>query len=382
MSQAPGYEIWLFFLVVLAIGGVFLYSLRLKQKQPQRDAYMEALEFIAEGKDAKAIQKLKEAVRQDSENVRAYKKLGDLLRKRGMTKHAIRIHKDLTLRGSLTPEQRQDVYYSLLLDYKQAGEVGPAIDLGKKLLAMGGTNKQAIAQELITLMEKAERWKDALELSEKYFRQSDEHKKRRALYQVFLGLQLQEQGKGKDARIQFKEGLKSDSHCAAAYYYIGKSYVLEDRLEDAIKVWTDLCFNIPSRAYIVFPELEKACFDTGAFTEVESIYGKMLEKDPTNVSAALALAEIYLKKSEYDAALDILKRLEEEVGENPQLEAFATRVLYNRGQYKAAAQKAVHFLEKQFHWNQKQYTCKQCGYKSSEPLWLCPQCRSLDSFIP
>ncbi len=381
MSQAPGYEIWLFFLVVLAIGGVFWYSLRLKQKQPENDAYVEALEFIAEGKDAKAIQKLKEAVRQDSENVRAYKKLGDLLRKRGLLKHAIRIHKDLTLRGSLTSEQREEVYYSLLLDYKLAGEYAPAIELGKKLLAMASQNKLTIAQELIDLLEKAEHWKDALELSEKYFRQSENHKKRRALYQVFLGLQLQQQGKGKDARIQFKEALKSDPACAAAYYYIGKSYVLEDRLEDAIKVWTDLCFKIPSRASIVFPELEKACFDTGAFMEVESIYSQMLEKDPTNVSAALALAEIYLKKSEYDAALDILKRLEEEVGENPQLEAFATRVLFNRGQYKAAAQKAVHFMEKQFHWNQKHYICNQCGYKSSEPLWLCPQCRSINSFI-
>ncbi len=382
MSQAPGFEIWLFFLVVLAIGGVFVYSLRLKQKRPESNAYVEALEYIAEGQDAKAIQKLKEAVREDSENVSAYKKLGDLLRRRGMVKHAIRIHKDLTLRGTLTPAQQQEVYFSLLLDYKLAGEHAKAIELGRKLLAQGKQMGAQVAAVLLELLEKEGRWKEALELSEKYFRNSDEHRRRRALYQVFQALKLQEEGRGKDARIQLKEALKADPQCAAAYYYIGKSYVEEDRLEDAIKTWTNLCFTIPSRAYIVFPELEKTCFETGAFTEVESIYSQMLQKDPRNVQAGLALAEIYLKKGEYDAALEILKRLEEEVGSDPRLEAFTTRLLFTRGQYKAAAQKAVRFLEKQFHWEQQHYTCQQCGYKSSEPLWLCPQCHSIDSFIP
>ncbi len=380
MNQAPGLEIWLFFLVVLAIGGVFVYSLRLKQKRPQHNAYLEALEYIAEGQDAKAIQKLKEAVREDSENVSAYKKLGDLLRRRGMVKHAIRIHKDLTLRGTLTPVQQQEVYYSLLLDYKVAGEHDRAIELGRTLLTQGRDTD--VAAVLLELLEKAHRWKEALELSEKYFRSSKEHQRRRALYQVFLALKLQEEGRGKEARIQLKEALKADPQCAAAYYYIGKSYVLEERLEDAIKTWTNLCFTIPSRAYIVFPELEKTCFETGAFTEVESIYSQMLQKDPRNVEAGLALAEIYLKKGEYDAALEILKRLEEEVSNDPRLEAFTTRLLFSRGQYKAAAQKAVRFLEKQFHWEQQDYTCRECGYKSTEPLWLCPQCHSIDSFIP
>ncbi len=382
MNQVPGFEIWIFFFAVLAIGGVFLYSLRLKQKQPQSNAYFEALEFIAEGQEAKAIQKLKEAVRQDSENVQAYKILGDLLRKRGMVKHAIRIHKDLTLRGTLTPEQYKDVYYSLLLDYRQAGENSKAIELARKLLAMDKGDTQQIAVTFLDLLEKEGLWKEALEISQKFFRKSEEHRKRRALYQVFEALKLQEQDKGKDARIQLKEALKTDPDCAAAYYYIGMSYVVEDRLEDAINTWTKLCYNIPSRAYIVFPELEKACFETGAFVEVESIYSRMLERDPKNLEAGLALAEIYLKKGEYDSAMEILKRLEEEIGEDPRLEAFTTRLLFTRGQYKAAAQKAVRFLERQFHWEQKSYTCNQCGYNSSEPLWLCPQCRSINSFIP
>ncbi len=372
---------WLILILILvAIGIIYFYMRKFKSTKSDQNHYLEALEAVVDGEYRLAIQKFKEAARQDSNNIFAYLRLGDLLREQGMVNNALKLHKELTFRSNLSPEISRKIKYSILLDYEALGDFDHAISAAKELLESPTNGKiKATALKLISFLEKKQLWEEALKYSQKYFNSSNKHFQRRnALYHVFIGLELMKEDIGKDARIKFKEALKIDPDCSAAYYYLGISYYNEERLEDAITEWKKLCDKIPSKAYLVFPYLEKAWFELGRFTEAENLYLSILSQDPNNTEAALALLEIYNKKGDYERTLDLLSQMTD----NPddRFRVYEIQALFNKGQYKSAASKAMDFFEEKYPIGQLKFVCQECQYTTNEPAWICPQCKSIDSF--
>jgi tetratricopeptide (TPR) repeat protein len=205
--------------------------------------------------------------------------------------------------------------------------------------------------------------------------------KKAALYLVFSGIQKQEDGEGREARIKFKEAIKIDKKCAAAYYYLGESYQKENRLEDAIREWERLCETVPQRAHVAFKSLERAWFDLGKFKEAEKLYKNILEKDPDNAFAAIALSEIFNKKEDYDRALDVLSKMTENNLDDPTIVGYHLKTLINKTSYKQAAALAHDYFLMNYGLEGLQFLCQECQYSTETPLWICPQCKSIDSFL-
>lgn len=381
MPNTPLFELLLLAVIVATITFVVWYSTKQKESQSQDNAYVEAMEYMTEGNDRLAIQKFKDAVRDDSENISAYLRLGDLLRKKGMLGNAVRIHQDLTLRGNLSLENHLRILKSLLMDYTVSGNLKDGIPTARKILQKDNNPEGWVVQKLAEMLEKEQNWKEAEDIANKYSHLlPSNYQPRVALYLVFQGLRLHENGNGKEARVKFKEALKKDSRCAAAYYYLGMSYREEARLDDAIKFWKRLCNESPDSAYIAYPELEKAWFELGRFADAENMYLEQLNKPGKSLKAALALAEIYTKKGEYDNALEILNRMDEEHLASPQLIRKKVSVLYNKGQYKQAVTQSLAFFDTYEGIGDSEYVCKVCNTKSETPVWICQQCQSLDSY--
>ncbi len=374
-------EIIILLAILIALLLIYYFTRRYRKPSRQEDSYRAALEALVDGDVRKAIQLFKEAIHQNSENIEAYLRLGDLLREKGLVKNALKIHKDLTFRTGLSEEMSIKVQRSLMLDYEALGEYSRAIQTARRLLEKENPYYREAASKLLQFYEKLNSWGEALQATNKYFKPLPAWLKNKlSLYHVFEGLQLQEEGKGKDARVKFKEALKVNPRNEAAYYYLGKSYYLEERIEDAIKEWVELCTKIPEKAYIVFDDLEKAWFELGNFSEAENLYTNLWGNDHNNIKAAMALAEIYNKKGEYDRALELLEQLQEEHPENSYIQPFIVQVLYNKNQYKAACNKALDFLKQHQFIDYSRYQCQECHYISDKPLWICPQCKSIDSF--
>ena len=374
-------ELLIVILVILVLVIIYYFTRVFRKPKGEKSNYLSALEYLTEGNDKWAIQKFKEAVRENSENVEAYLRLGDLLRKKGLTSNALKIHKDLTLRSNLTTEMKSRIQYSLLLDYEETGNYKKAIDIANTLLEDPKTFQKEIAVRTLHHLEKEEEWQNAYNALRRYFKElTPQLKKKAALYLVFDGLKTQGKGEGKEARIKFKEAFKLDPECVAAFYYIGKSYYHEERTADAIREWEKLCETVPQKSYFVFEELEKAWFDLGKFKEAERLYKEILQRDPSNVHAAIALSEIYYKKEEYDRAIQILERISEEKPDDPRLLGYRLQILTHKTQYKLASQLAQDYFQKNYQMADFQFICQECQYKTDEPQWVCPQCKSLDSF--
>ena len=308
-------------------------------------------------------------------------RLGDLLRKKGLASNALKIHKDLMLRSNLSSDLKQKIEYSLLLDYESLNDVKMVIKIGNNILNNSQNYSEEVPLKLVKYLEKDEEWEEAFNIIKKYCKTlTSDLKRKLALYRVFEGLNLIEKNEDRDARIKFRESMKLDETCASGYFYLGKSYYSENRLEDAIQAWKNLCEKIPEKAYIAFESLEKAWFDLGKFTEAEKLYKDLWNKYPENVDAALALAEIFDKKGEQDTAVEILNRLEEKVPNNPRINGYRIQYLYNKNQYKVASSYAVDFFRNQSIISDKKFVCNKCNHQSNEPTWICPECKSIDSY--
>ncbi|MCB0264860.1 MAG: tetratricopeptide repeat protein [Calditrichaeota bacterium] len=381
MGNAPVFEFFVLMIAVGAIALVYWFSRKQNVAPVQKSTYLEALEHLVDGNDRLSIEKLKETVRNDTENVEAYLRLGDVLRKRGLHSNAARIHKDLTLRGGLTADFRAKIYKSLFNDYLAQQDFKNAVEAAEKVLEFDNTPDAHFLQQYLQSLATMNQWQPALDLIQR-FRDSfpDSIEEKAALFLVFLGIELQEQNLGKDARVRFKEALKKDSGCSAAHYYLGKSYIFEDRLEDAAKIWSKFCQQFPRKSYFVFSELEKVWFDLDRFLDAERMYQELFNNDRSNIHAGLALARIHSKKGEFEISMEIIQQLEEKHPDSLEILRHKIEHFFQKGQYKQAATQAMSYFETVHGTLTPVYHCQECQYSTETPQWICPKCKSINSF--
>jgi lipopolysaccharide biosynthesis regulator YciM len=349
MQPTISFEVWVIILLFGTILVMAFYSVYARKKvtRDKDNPYVMALKFMAEGENRLAVEKFKEAVRDNSSNIDAYLKLGTILRNEGLYKNAIRIHQDLTLRGDLGQGELIDVKKNLILDYWYLRDYSKA----EYYLNQLKDDKSLVdwaTPYLVKILEKKGEWQQAIEiLNKSSLSREQKGKFKIAGLKVKQGQKLAENQEEKDARILFKEAIKTDQECAEGYLQLGDSYLREGRATDAIKAWTDLCKKVPENAHIAFNRLEKAWFEKGQFSKIEELYTSMLQEDEDNLPAIIALSEIYRKKGDYDQSLKLLQGAQKRDLESDLIQSQIAKVRLDKGQFKEAATLALELLTKE-----------------------------------
>lgn len=381
MDSSLSFQI-LSILIILTIGGwafYFFYFKKQEKSAAQNMPYLSALKFMAENNNRRAVEKFKEAVREDSDNIDAYLKLGDILRKEGMLKNAARIHRDLSLRSNLKEDDKNKIWFSMGLDYWQLKNLEAAETYFKKLLDQKKYKLQ-VAPYLVKIYETVDRYKEAANVIENAGLIKDEKYQTKLILLKVLEAGLeQEKDEGKAARILYKEALKKKPDCVAAVFFIGESYIKEKRVEEALNIWSEFCYKYPQKAKALFPSLEKTYFEQGNFNKIQELYETILKTDPTNVAACKALSAILRKKGDYDTALTLISDCQN--GNEEMLNSEIITILFEKGRYKEAAAKAISSAENADSGPVKIVKCTSCGFTSSELFVKCPQCGTIDEHI-
>jgi lipopolysaccharide biosynthesis regulator YciM len=347
MQSTISFEVWAILVLFAAVLILAFYSVYTRRRVTEREdsAYLQALKYMAEGESRRAVEKFKEAVRQDSTNFDAYIKLGIILRNEGLYKNAARIHQDLTLRGNLNAEQLTEVKKNLVLDYWHLKDFARA-ELFLNQLIEDKTQFDWAAPFLIKILEERKDWESAFELlSKSQLSKEDRGIRKMARFRVSQGQQLVDSGKEKEARVLFKEAQKIDPSCAESYLQLGDSYWREGRTSEAIKAWTELCKKDSDQAPESFERLEKAWFEKGQFSKIEELYMSMLEENPEYLPAIIALSEIYRKKGEHSQALKLLENASKSEVDPEQIKIQMIRVYIDKNQYKEASKLAMEVIE-------------------------------------
>ena len=376
-------SVGLIVLVAILLGSWWL--LRTKRTAEKRivrvpqDAYTLGLSALIGGDRREALRRLKEAVQGDSTNLDAYIRLGDLLRESGDVQKALAIHRDLTVRAELADMDRARILESLTRDYFVAGRYEEAGQSAERLLRLHRNNRFAF-RAVQQVAEALKDWPRAIRIVEERTRLEGEGgKPLLARYRGFVGEQELAGGNLKEARRQMEEALKLDSRCLLAYVSLGDMDQAEGHTERAVERWRALATIAPEHASLIFDRIERAYFELGRFEEVVAFYRELLNKAPRESSAPtlLALAEIYRRKGELDAAENYIQEALEIAPDHPRAYRLLAKIALDRQDTKTAIAHLERVLQS-LPEDEETGSCRHCGHALKKPLWRCPECHALD----
>ncbi len=371
------------FLLIIVGGGIgaasYFRDWKVRRNVSPLTPYAEGLRAILDGDTNRAIQKLRETVAADTNNIDAYLRLGALYAQTGDISRATKIHKALTLRGDLVDRQKLDIYRALTEDYVKSGDTNRALESVNQMLGISKKDPWALQQKSELLATQGQ-WHAAYESAEKLNGHGSTSTGRRlAVLKTLDGVRLCTSGKERDGRIQFRQAIKHDATLVAPYLYWGDSYVRENRTEDAVKIWRRLIDVNPAQSYVAFERLESQLFDLGRFSEIEQIYRSVLSNYPQNVHAYAALSRFLRKKGDAGGAITILRDGLEQNPESLWLRRRLIRMYHDVHDVDGVLNMSRDVLSRVMKENYE-YSCSNCGNVSREPLWVCPKCSKVDSY--
>ena len=132
----------------IAAGGVAVYVLNFKprRKSKVKDLYAEGLDLLITGRRKSAYKNFKDIIQKDSDNIKAYLRLGQVLREGGNPVQALKIHRGLMHRRNLTHYEQIELHKNLALDYYSSGNLDAAIQELLSLLKIEKNNEWAVTQ--------------------------------------------------------------------------------------------------------------------------------------------------------------------------------------------------------------------------------------------
>ena len=331
-------EIFITLLVLgIAAGAVAVYVLNFKprRKSKVKDLYAEGLDLLITGRRKSAYKNFKDIIQKDSDNIKAYLRLGQVLREGGNPVQALKIHRGLLHRRNLTHYEQIELHKNLALDSYSAGNVDTAIQELLSLLKIEKTNEWAVTQLTAFYREKQD-WAKAGEYFEKYQKLTNkEDKHKLALYKIQEGRIHIKNKKFEDARKTFEDALNI-SDIAVAYYFIGNSFSGESEEEyqksvekdsannpasdektdymekakellgKAIPIWIRYAELNPEQAWMVIHLLKDGLFALDRYSEIENILKQILKNDSDNIEVIASLSEIYSHRGENTEAIELI----------------------------------------------------------------------------
>ena len=294
-------------LILVIIGGLTFFYIQPKQQAKTESIYTDALNAMVRGDKRTALKHLRDVVKQDTNHIDAYLQMGDILREEGNALAAIKIHQSLTVRPNLKNDVKIHIHRSLALDYNQISQLAKARREVELLLKLDKKNLWA-NEFLLALFEKQQDWDKATQISkiiQKVKQLQDPTQIARFL--VLKGMDKHEKGKVDEAIKTFDIAAKTDPNYEKTYLCLGDIYLVKRDLVKAIDNWEKYALLNPENGKMIYSKIEAALFDLGRFSEVEKFYERIVDKDPSNLSALTKLANVLEEKGEHNSALSLVE---------------------------------------------------------------------------
>ena len=346
--------------------------------------YMLGLNFLVGNQIEPAIEELTRAAETAGDPLEIRLILGNLYREKGQVGRAIQEHQQLLQRPDLRKLEHANVLLCLGLDYKRGGFVDRALEAFTEVLRLDPENQYALAN-LEKLYEEQHQWREAYSTRQKLAgRDSDTSQTRHHEILAFLeneiGLDAVKRGDFTEARQRFQAAVDLDSRTVPAYLNLGDLDVQQQDLPSAIAAWERLIERAPERAYLAFARLETAYQDVGEEGRFPALCRQLIDANPQDWRARLALARHLSSRGSAREALDLLF---EALVQNPHALAVHQAIwqtlsqlnlpqsLVNR--YVELTRDSVFYLDA--------HICVRCRYRSTELLWQCPHCHEWNTFV-
>ena len=298
--------------------------------------YAEGLDMLVIGKRKSAYKIFKTIIQQDSNNVKAYLHLGQVVREGGNPKKALEIHQSLLHRKNLNNYDKIQLYKNLALDYLKLDNIDKSIEYSINILKIDKLDEWAINQ-IIELYKLKEDWENATEYLKILFKiRNNVDNKRLALYKIQEGRVLLKNNKFDKSRKMFEDSLNLYPDLNISYYFLGNSFANESNfiyekaidlennangsldksnksqqqkleaeniLSKAIPMWSHFIENMPEYSWLILPTLKDALQALHRYDDIEKMLINTKNKNQDNIDILSHLADFYANKGEIDKAL-------------------------------------------------------------------------------
>jgi lipopolysaccharide biosynthesis regulator YciM len=309
------------------------------------EKFRTALLAVLEGDYDRAEELITDAVRADSEDVEPYRSLARLYRIRGELGRAIRIHQNLLLRRDLDAQQRNGVLAELAADFRQGGFIQRAIASYQEVLAHEPRNAIAL-RALAGLLADAQDFAQALAMARrlaKVEKQPDPTAEARLLTR--MAESLQGAGNGDQARRSVKRALRRDPEYADARMLLGALEFERGRHKAALAAWRSVPEKGGARAGEAYPRLETCFAALGRPADYERFVRELLEQRPDDAAARMAFAASLSARGELESGVLELRRVLDRDPENVQARIALGRMLISDNRDAAAIKEYRELLE-------------------------------------
>ncbi len=354
----------------------FVFFLIKRAKRSKISPYEEALISLIDGDEETAMKRFQEAVFENSDNVEAYIRLAELLRKRKEPLKALQIHKYLLARRGLTRKTQNRILYQTASDYVALEAYQKAIDTLKQLLK-AEPHSERNYRLLLSSYEKSGLWHEAMELFRRMTKLFGYGEDKLVLYEVFAAREAHKSGNTDLGLKLLHRVLKANPKNMPAHLYLADILYSRGNIDDAIERYQKLVEIAPSKAYLMFPQLTKAYFDKGEYQKVESTYKSILDHIPDDTRTIAALAELYLKMARYSEAHEFLRGILDSTPDSIILNLLLllTEMEEEKSDSAPTLRHIIEIIQKQ-----KMFRCKQCSATSQEYSIRCPVCSGWETY--
>ena len=361
--------------IIIAVFLIFLFIMKKKKKQ-KTSPYEEALISLIDGEEEYAMKKFQETVFNNSDNVEAYVRLAELLRRRNEPLKALQIHRYLLARKGLDKKTINKILFQTARDYLTLKAYQKAIDTMKRLLKSESHNEQYCKFMLLTY-EESSLWNEAVETFTRMAKTFDYPQEYLLNYEVYAAYESYKNGDNEWAAKMLNRVLKIEPDNVPALIYTGDIEYSKGNIEEAIKRYTRVIDIDTKSVYIVFPRLTKPLFEKGEFQKIETIYKNFLEKYPEDNKTTFLLADYCMKMGRTKEANELLKNGVETFPDSIRMNLLLllTELEMEKSSSVTVLNHIIDIFKKK-----EIFKCKKCGHISQEYLIRCPECREWKTY--
>lgn len=309
------------------------------------DALLQRALFAVLAQDPETAERaLTDAVRIDSDAIDAYLALCRFYRSRGEIGRAIRLHQNLLLRKDLAAREREQVLLELAQDFHAGGFLRRAVASFEEVVSQESHNPIALGALVVLLADLLE-FPRAIVLERRFAKLEGRDRTREASLWVRMGEHEREEGRAKVARKAAKTALRRDARCAAAYVLLGQLEADRGRDKAALAAWTAVPALDRALGIDLYPKVEAAYAATDRARDYEGFLRGLIEEQPREEGATLALARYLGSRGDSDLALIELKRLLDRSPKNLAARAVLGRCLLAGGREDEVASEYASLLD-------------------------------------
>ncbi len=355
-----------------------------RRRARQSPHYILGLNFLVANQIDLAIEELSRAASLDADALEVHMILGNLYREKGQVGKAIAAHQGLLQRPRLSRLEHAYVLLCLGLDYKRGGFVDRALEAFNEVLRLDPKNEYALLN-LQKLHEEQHQWTEAYDTRQRLstLAANDARPQSQAILAFLeneIGLEAIRRKDHVEASRRFEAAIDLDARAVPAYLNLGDVKMAQGNEREAAAIWEKVIEIAPDRAYLTFDRLEALAIRTGNADRFTRLCRRLIDENPQDWRARLALSRHLGASGHPREALDLLFAA---LVQNPHALSIHQAIWRALGQlhhpsalvdrYGELTEHAVFYLDP--------HVCLRCRYRSTELLWQCPHCHDWNTFV-